>query len=155
MEAAKRGWDSAKDVGGQWFEGGKGVFAQMGTGWERTKEQVEVPEWMRTMFEAKPESEGGSGGEGGGGGQKEAAAAAAATGAAFGIEGGDEERSGQQIARDDQMMMLTKKMIEIRTLLNTVGQSGALTLPSIVVIGSQSSGKSSVLEAIVGHEFFC
>jgi dynamin-like GTPase MGM1, mitochondrial len=51
------------------------------------------------------------------------------------------------------MMMLTKKMIEIRTLLNTVGQSGALTLPSIVVIGSQSSGKSSVLEAIVGHEF--
>lgn len=51
------------------------------------------------------------------------------------------------------MMMLTKKMIEIRGLLQTVGQSGSLTLPSIVVIGSQSSGKSSVLEAIVGHEF--
>lgn len=49
--------------------------------------------------------------------------------------------------------MLTKKMIEIRGLLQTVGQSGSLTLPSIVVIGSQSSGKSSVLEAIVGHEF--
>lgn len=38
-------------------------------------------------------------------------------------------------------------------MLNQVGQSGSLTLPSIVVIGSQSSGKSSVLEAVVGHEF--
>lgn len=52
------------------------------------------------------------------------------------------------------MLNLTKQMIEIRTILNKVDSSSAhLTLPSIVVIGSQSSGKSSVLESIVGKEF--
>jgi dynamin-like GTPase MGM1, mitochondrial len=154
MEAAKRGWDNAKEVGGSWFSSGKGVLERMGQGVENTIEQVEIPEWMRTMLETKPDPAGGNGaGSGGPGGDGQKAAAVAATGAAFGVDASDDERSGEQIARDDQMMMLTKKMIEIRSLLNTVGQSGALTLPSIVVIGSQSSGKSSVLEAIVGHEF--
>ena len=46
-----------------------------------------------------------------------------------------------------------KKMIEIRNALKIADNSSDLKLPSIVVIGSQSSGKSSVLEAIVGHEF--
>lgn len=55
--------------------------------------------------------------------------------------------------QEHQLMQLTKKLIEIRSVLLSVDQSDALKLPSIVVIGSQSSGKSSVLEAIVGHEF--
>jgi hypothetical protein len=56
-------------------------------------------------------------------------------------------------SRQNQLMHLTKKLIEIRSMLLSIDQSDALKLPSIVVIGSQSSGKSSVLEAIVGHEF--
>ncbi|KAI9208798.1 P-loop containing nucleoside triphosphate hydrolase protein [Polychytrium aggregatum] len=53
-----------------------------------------------------------------------------------------------------ELMVLTKKLIEIRNLLKTIDNNGSnLKLPSIVVVGSQSSGKSSVLEAIVGHEF--
>ncbi|OCF33256.1 dynamin GTPase [Kwoniella heveanensis BCC8398] len=54
---------------------------------------------------------------------------------------------------EHQLLQLTRKLIEIRSVLLSVDQSEALKLPSIVVIGSQSSGKSSVLEAIVGHEF--
>jgi GTP-binding protein EngB required for normal cell division len=54
---------------------------------------------------------------------------------------------------DNHLMGLTKKLIEIRNLLKNVETDSSIKLPSIVVIGSQSSGKSSVLEAIVGHEF--
>lgn len=56
-------------------------------------------------------------------------------------------------SRQNGLMHLTKKLIEIRTMLLSIDQSDSLKLPSIVVIGSQSSGKSSVLEAVVGHEF--
>ncbi|TRM56738.1 P-loop containing nucleoside triphosphate hydrolase protein [Schizophyllum amplum] len=40
----------------------------------------------------------------------------------------------------------------IRSMLLSIGQGDALKLPSIVFTGSQSSGKGSVLETIVGHE---
>ena len=155
MDVFKRAGDAVTGTGSNLFEGGKGIADQIGAGWKRTKEETSLPEWMQSMFSGSGEG----GGEQGDQPPKQPGAAglaaAATTGAAFGIEQSpeDDKRSGQQIARDDQMMVLTKKMIEIRSILQTVGQSGALTLPSIVVIGSQSSGKSSVLEAIVGHEF--
>jgi GTP-binding protein EngB required for normal cell division len=124
-------------------------------------DKVQYPEWLQRLL-AKDESGGSGSGGGGGRGPQEPkqsgagmVAAGASTGAAYGYgqDDGDDKHQAETIARDEQMMMLTKKMIEIRGLLQTVGQSDTLTLPSIVVIGSQSSGKSSVLEAIVGHEF--
>lgn len=53
----------------------------------------------------------------------------------------------------NDLMLLTRKLIEVRSILLSIDHGESLQLPSIVVIGSQSSGKSSVLEAIVGHEF--
>ena len=65
----------------------------------------------------------------------------------------EEDKVENTRKQDHQLLQLTKKLIEIRSVLLSIDQSDALKLPSIVVIGSQSSGKSSVLEAIVGHEF--
>ena len=65
----------------------------------------------------------------------------------------DEQDKDTDSAQPQELLQLTRKLIEIRQVLLSIDQSDALKLPSIVVIGSQSSGKSSVLEAIVGHEF--
>lgn len=140
------------------FQGIQGMAEQTQRGWEKTTEDVELPEWLQKILRLDEESKyqhDGGGGKEPKEGRAAAAGAAAATGTAFGYDQSDEEdsRPEREVAEDDQMMLLTRKMIEIRNILQTVGQSGTLTLPSIVVIGSQSSGKSSVLEAIVGHEF--
>lgn len=152
--------DGATSVAGEAYEGATSTWDQMRRGWQRTKDKVEMPEWMQNVMQGKEGKEESRGEQGEGPESPKqagagAAAAGGATAAAFGLSGEPEgdERSEERIARDEQMMMLTKKMIHIRSLLQTVGQSDSLTLPSIVVIGSQSSGKSSVLEAIVGHEF--
>lgn len=161
VDAFNRAQEAGSGFATSLFEGGKGVLGQISEGWEKTKEQTESSSWYQSLFAQREETTGGSGGGGGNngggdkppnGGKKEAAAAATASAAAMGIEGED-ERGTAETVRDEQMMLLTRKMIEIRNMLQGVGQSEALSLPSIVVIGSQSSGKSSVLEAIVGHEF--
>ncbi|WEJ94217.1 mitochondrial dynamin GTPase Msp1 [Yamadazyma tenuis] len=108
-----------------------------------------------------------SGDEGGGnGGDGDTTTALGATAAAVAVssdEQEDEDDEGEleefeldEADEDDtnsQMLNLTKQMIEIRNIVSQVDDSNHLKLPSIVVIGSQSSGKSSVLESIVGHEF--
>lgn len=103
--------------------------------------------------EQRQSSDGGSGGPGG----EEAAGAVAIAAAALTHDDKEEKDVSDPFSSgggdDHQLLQLTRKLIEIRSVLLSVDQSDALKLPSIVVIGSQSSGKSSVLEAIVGHEF--
>ncbi|XBW35904.1 hypothetical protein QEN19_001479 [Hanseniaspora menglaensis] len=69
-------------------------------------------------------------------------------------DNGDEEENEEDTTGDD-MVSLTRQMIEIRSILNKISNkmSESISLPAIVVIGSQSSGKSSVLESIVGKDF--
>ena len=140
------------------------IAEQTKRGWNNTKQQVELPDWMDKIFRGEGEAAGGNGGSGGSGGPEPpkqsrvgaaVAASTSASAAAYGYDQSTEEddRTPEERIKDDHMMYITKMMIEIRNLLQKVGQSNTVTLPSIVVIGSQSSGKSSVLEAIVGHEF--
>lgn len=162
MDALRRTGDVIGGGASSIFSSAKDIADQTWLGMERTKEnakQVGVPDWMTNVFQSESgPNRNGRGGDGPRGKppkQSGFTGAAAMTGAALGYSQSleDDPRSRAEAAKDDQMMVLTKKMIEIRNILSQVGQSGALTLPSIVVIGSQSSGKSSVLEAIVGHEF--
>jgi hypothetical protein len=63
-----------------------------------------------------------------------------------------EDNSGIASQENPSLVNLTKKLITVRDLLKTVDVDNTeFSLPSIVVIGAQSSGKSSVLESIVGY----
>lgn len=68
----------------------------------------------------------------------------------FPSSGGAEDDNGGAL---DDFKHFIKRMIEIRNILRAAHLDEKFNLPSVVVIGSQSSGKSSVLESIVGHEF--
>ncbi|KAK0510651.1 hypothetical protein JMJ35_007083 [Cladonia borealis] len=59
--------------------------------------------------------------------------------------------AGQSInVNDPQLITLVNKLQDVFT---TVGVQNPIDLPQIAVVGSQSSGKSSVLENIVGRDF--
>jgi hypothetical protein len=55
-----------------------------------------------------------------------------------------------EISSMEQLIPIASKLQDV---LGALGQSTSLDLPQIVVVGGQSSGKSSVLEGIVGRSF--
>lgn len=119
---------------------------------------VETPQFVKDLlaaFESKGEGKDeGPNGSSNRSPKGEDGAALAALAAAIMASPSDSKATADDAdAKQNGLMHLTKKLIEIRSMLLSIDQSDALKLPSIVVIGSQSSGKSSVLEAIVGHEF--
>jgi len=66
----------------------------------------------------------------------------------------EEEKDDVPQEKSLGMEKMIAMMSKIDDILSTVGSSDLISLPQIVAIGSQSSGKSSVLENIVGREFF-
>ncbi|KAI0264439.1 P-loop containing nucleoside triphosphate hydrolase protein [Gloeopeniophorella convolvens] len=123
---------------------------------------LEAPQFLKDLFSAKEAGHDGGGqdherqsGTGKGRPDGEDAAIAALVAATMSSPSDSTEDTNDLPVdpRQNGLMHLTKKLIGIRTMLLSIDQGDALKLPSIVVIGSQSSGKSSVLEAIVGHEF--
>jgi len=119
---------------------------------------VEPPQFLKELFTAKKgdnKNQDNKGPESPKNSPADAAAIAALVAATMSSPSDSKNQSDSLTAdaRQNGLMHLTRKLIEIRTMLLAIDQNDALKLPSIVVIGSQSSGKSSVLEAIVGHEF--
>ena len=53
----------------------------------------------------------------------------------------------------DHLLPIINKLQDVTAIITDRNQQQAIELPQIVVVGSQSSGKSSVLESIVGRDF--
>ena len=120
---------------------------------------LEAPQFLKDLFSSREDTHGerdqshkgpGASGKGRPGGEDAVIAALVAATMSSPREDTNDLHTDLRV---NGLMHLTKKLIEIRTILRSIDQSDSLKLPSIVVIGSQSSGKSSVLETIVGHEF--
>lgn len=140
-------------------EGAGSAFQALGAGasdatdfgksiWDRLKSSVEE------LLESSSDGGDGSSNSSAGGSPgplPERVAAAAAVAASAPLMMDDRDEPTDEATND--LMVLTKKLIEIRSILLTIDHGEGLQLPAIVTIGSQSSGKSSVLEAIVGREF--
>jgi hypothetical protein len=123
---------------------------------------LETPQFLKDMFSSTggSHSEGdqnreerGAPGSGQPSGNDAAIAALVAATMSSPLDATEDTKDLSMDPRQNGLMHLTRKLIEIRRILLSVDQGDSLKLPSIVVIGSQSSGKSSVLETIVGHEF--
>ncbi|CBQ73303.1 probable MGM1-Mitochondrial GTPase related to dynamin [Sporisorium reilianum SRZ2] len=164
--------DRAKEAYTGLSEFGTDALDNARDGWEAFAEQIDgielpklqTPEFLRNLFAGRNASDSdaaghensrasGSGGPDPNGAPHLAGAAAVAASSIFGEDDND-SADGAPKGSTEELMLLTRKLIEVRNILKDIDhESDQLTLPSIVVIGSQSSGKSSVLEAIVGHEF--
>ena len=156
-------WKSTKTVAGDVSEGISGVASQIKDGWHNTVDSFELPTfekpaWFENLMKSSEQTRNNTSSSSEPPPppppKKETIVAGTAAAAAAGAYALEDEKDRKFVqANNDQIMLLTRKMIEIRSTLQMLGQNEDFKLPSIVVIGSQSSGKSSVLESIVGHEF--
>ncbi|WFD18879.1 mitochondrial dynamin GTPase Msp1 [Malassezia caprae] len=148
-------YDSVSETSSDLFDSARSGFQSL---LQRLDEMKNAKFWDNAEIgkesEDASEEESNGGGSGGGGGGGLGAAAAAVAAVLTGSSEEEDNHDDKLPENQDELMLLTRKLIEVRNILKTIDHdSDELVLPSIVVIGSQSSGKSSVLESIVGHEF--
>jgi dynamin-like GTPase MGM1, mitochondrial len=151
-------WDSTKTVAEDVTQTVAAVANQIKDGFHNTVEGLDLPKfqqpgWVKKLKEST-EARGEKKSSNTPPDSPKKAPVPVAAAVAAGVYALDDDKEDKlSRAKDDQIMLLTRKMIEIRSLLQQIGRNEDFKLPSIVVIGSQSSGKSSVLESVVGHEF--
>jgi dynamin-like GTPase MGM1, mitochondrial len=164
FKKTSQGWiSSVKDTATDLFDTASGGIKAVS---ERVQSvdlpALEVPQFFKDLFSPKEgtqdrgnqtHEEHGASGKGRPDGEDAVIAVLVAATMSSPLDSAEDVKDVPMDPRQNGLMHLTRKLIEIRSMLLGIDQSDALKLPSIVVIGSQSSGKSSVLETIVGHEF--